>query len=572
MKRLLVLLLVITALFASCSSDTPEPSTPNVPNTPVDPPNVPDTPVNPPQEGSMLLKTTTEKYIVESTFQGLTDKVMEAFNSGTGTVSLSDVKLGNGFTVKSGTVKITSASAPGARAASDEYHLVIDITSATNSNEQNLSLDYVSSLTIENGAVTGIKPISTEAKLNDAVIDDIDSNTFIPLALAFHDTGLLLRLGHVMEAISEQFGDDLGITMDSMSLTVEGLEVEIDCLKSFIMPTGNGGIVFRLPTKDNQWHTMSSTAGILTIDGWAAVADTGIDQTETVLIKDDADRELSDEYVAGELAAQIYGIYYMIVYDYFDWDIPNTNSGSEFIFEADKAMLNDINTLLRSMSGDNTMTAKSFEFTQSGNLGDETAMSPENPGKVNIRMDLTSTGLIEIDVNIFAYSNDISDSQIVRIEIGGKDYSYLSLDVLKSMIRVFGSFLYISEGGGFVLGSLIAEEHQAGQVVDCTLTHEETRPNNPQLSFDGTVTVNIIRPLDQETGVSGTGRFSFTDIEVHDRLGNVTYKLSGNGSYNIPFSFTIEYFRMRGLGESTQADLDTVNAMIIHAMYMINQP
>ena len=514
----------------------------------------------------MLLKTTTEKYIVESTFQGLTDKVMGAVLSSS-EVDLKGFDLGNGFTVSQGTLKVESDTVSGAiRAVSDGYRLVIDITSATDSNEQNLSLDYVSSLTIENGTVTGIKPISTEAKLNDAVIDDIDSNTFIPVALAFYNTDLLSKLGQLMNDVLNKFGENLGITMDSMSLTVQDIKVDVDCIKSFIMPDGSGALVFRLPEVDNQWHTMSSVADKLTIDGWAEIAiNTKIEQTDTPIIKDDNDRKLSDAYVAGELAPKIYGIYITSQL------LPevNFNLGKTDSFKASTPeQLTQINEIVHMFLGDGT-SASSFEIKGSKNTFSQPGLlTPENPGKVNIKMNLSSTGPIEIDINIFEYSNDISDSQIVRIEIGDEDYSYLSLDVLKSMIRVFGAYVYIGGGYEAVMSDISSTigSHHAGETITCQLTPDMTDEEGyyNQMSYSGTVTINVQEPVAYDSiteTISATGTFSFAEVEAHDEIGDVTYVVSGDGSYDMPY-YTIEHFTMRGVGEATQEDLLTTNTML----------
>ena len=174
-------MMVALMLFVSCNSSTPAPD--EKPGT------------NPPptiSEGSLVEKTTTGKFVVESTINSLSAKIQEALESGR-TVDLKGETLSNGVTVTTGSISVSSSeSSPAARSArttGENYQIVINIAEATDEENKPVTLEYTSNVTVDETTktITSIEPVSTVATIDNTEVSDIDSETFIPVALAFSD-------------------------------------------------------------------------------------------------------------------------------------------------------------------------------------------------------------------------------------------------------------------------------------------------------------------------------------------------------------------------------------------------
>lgn len=538
MKKILVFMMVALMLFVSCNSSTPAPD--EKPGT------------NPPPtitEGSLVEKTTTGKFVVESTINSLSAKIQEALESGR-TVDLKGETLSNGVTVTTGTISVSSPSesspaARSARAIGDNYQIVINIAEATDEENKPVTLEYTSNVTVDETTktITSIEPVSTVATIDNTEVSDIDSETFIPVALAFSDVNLLSKLGIIMETVAEQLSNDLGITMEKMTLNVAEIgSVVVDCEKSALTPAGKGVLVFRLEELDNQWHTMSNLGGQITIDGWADVTEEGIVESDNLLIKDEEHKTHDDIFVSGEFAPRFYGLYYSTI---------NTIMFSGDSFEAGKKDLETISAYASEIYGENiSVTSYSMKAENNfNNYGVE--LSYENPGILTVNATLSEYGDVEMVVHAYSRENDIMDYQIVKMLIDGEDYSYLSLDMIKSMYRVFAAFTYSNSIASQVMGSINPTTSQ-GSTYPLTLTN----------NYSGTVTVHIdeLNMTAQKIATS----FNYENVKVQD---DVEYVISGSGSFSFDAMTqtsvsSVTSFNIKGIGNCTATELETANSFL----------
>ena len=537
MKKILVFMMVALMLFVSCNSSTPAPD--EKPGT------------NPPptiSEGSLVEKTTTGKFVVESTINSLSAKIQEALESGR-TVDLKGETLSNGVTVTTGTISVSSSeSSPAARSAraiGDNYQIVINITEATDEENKSVTLEYTSNVTVDETTktITSIEPVSTVATIDNTEVSDIDSETFIPVALAFSDVNLLSKLGIIMETVAEQLSNDLGITMEKMTLNVAEIgSVVVDCEKSALTPTGKGVLVFRLEELDNQWHTMSNLGGQITIDGWADVTEEGIVESDNLLIKDEEHKTHDDIFVSGEFAPRFYGLYYSTI---------NTIMFSGDSFEAGKKDLETISAYASEIYGEN-ISVTSYSMKAENDFNNlYVDLSYENPGILTVNATLSEYGDVEMVVHAYSRENDIMDYQIVKMLIDGEDYSYLSLDMLKSMYRVFAAFTYSNSIASQVMGSINPTTSQ-GSTYPLTLTN----------NYSGTVTVHIdeLNMTAQKIATS----FNYENVKVQD---DVEYVISGSGSFSFDAMTqtsvsNVTSFNIKGIGNCTATELETANSFL----------
>lgn len=524
-------------LFVSCNSSTPAPD--EKPGT------------NPPptiSEGSLVEKTTTGKFVVESTINSLSAKIQEALESGR-TVDLKGETLSNGVTVTTGTISVSSSeSSPAARSTrttGDNYQIVINIAEATDEENKSVTLEYTSNVTVDETTktITSIEPVSTVATIDNTEVSDIDSETFIPVALAFSDVNLLSKLGIIMETVAEQLSNDLGITMEKMTLNVAEIgSVVVDCEKSALTPTGKGVLVFRLEELDNQWHTMSNLGGQITIDGWADVTEEGIVESDNLLIKDEEHKTHDDIFVSGEFAPRFYGLYYSTI---------NTIMFSGDSFEAGKKDLETISAYASEIYGEN-ISVTSYSMKAENDFNNQYVdLSYENPGILTVNATLSEYGDVEMVVHAYSRENDIMDYQIVKMLIDGEDYSYLSLDMLKSMYRVFAAFTYSNSIASQVMGSISPTTSQ-GSTYPLTLTD----------NYSGTVSVHIdeLNMTAQKIATS----FNYENVKVQD---DVEYVISGSGSFSFDAMTqtsvsNVTSFNIKGIGNCTATELETANSFL----------
>lgn len=537
MKKILVFMMVALMLFVSCNSSTPAPD--EKPGT------------NPPptiSEGSLVGKTTTGKFVVESTINSLSAKIQEALESGR-TVDLKGETLSNGVTVTTGTISVSSSeSSPAARSArttGENYQIVINIAEATDEENKPVTLEYTSNVTVDETTktITSIEPVSTVATIDNTEVSDIDSETFIPVALAFSDVNLLSKLGIIMETVAAQLSNDLGITMEKMTLNVAEIgSVVVDCEKSALTPAGKGVLVFRLEELDNQWHTMSNLGGQITIDGWADVTEEGIVESDNLLIKDEENKTHDDIFVSGEFAPRFYGLYYSTI---------NTIMFSGDSFEAGKKDLETISAYASEIYGEN-ISVTSYSMKAENDFNNlYVDLSYENPGILTVNATLSEYGDVEMVVHAYSRENDIMDYQIVKMLIDGEDYSYLSLDMLKSMYRVFAAFTYSNSIASQVMGSINPTTSQ-GSTYPLTLTN----------NYSGTVTVHIdeLNMTAQKIATS----FNYENVKVQD---DVEYVISGSGSFSFDAMTqtsvsNVTSFNIKGIGNCTATELETANSFL----------
>ena len=528
MKKILVFMMVALMLFVSCNSSTPAPD--EKPGT------------NPPptiSEGSLVEKTTTGKFVVESTINSLSAKIQEALESGR-TVDLKGETLSNGVSVTTGTISVSSSSesspaARSSRATGDNYQIVINIAEATD--EENKP---------------SIEPVSTVATIDNTEVSDIDSETFIPVALAFSDKGLLENLGKVMTEVAEYFNSGSGITMKEITLTVEGVgDVTVDCEKTSLSPIGSGVLVFKIEEIDNQWHTISNLGGQITIDGWADITEKGIKESEKPLIKDEEHRSLEDTYVSGYLAPRLYMLLMMSHQTLF-YELDNP----AYQITATQEQLEALSIYAEAFFEDD-VTVDSYELSFNSQWLFEELLTYENPGTMTMKADLSNLGPIEMTVTAYARSNDISATAITTIKINGEDYSYLSLDMLKSMFRVYAAFQYEAA----IISEVIANSELQTTPEGGTFTHKLT-PSSDESSTSFYGEVAIIVNEFSATGVKAS--YNFNNVKVHD-IGEVVYTISGEGSFSLSFTgqnMNITAFSIVGIGNATESELQTVDAYI----------
>lgn len=545
MKIILVSMMIALMLFVSCNSSTPAPD--EKPGT------------NPPStvtEGSLVEKTTTGKFVVESTINSLSAKIQHALQTGEA-VTLDGEKLSNGVTVTTGTISVTSATEEtragrSARATDANYQIVIDIKEATDEENKPVTLEYTSNVTVDETTktITSIEPVSTVATIDDAEVTDIDSETFVPVALAFSDTGLLENLGKVMTEVADYFNAGSGITMKEITLTVESVgDVTVDCEKTSLSPVGSGVLAFKIETIDNQWHTMSNLGGQITIDGWADVTEEGITESEKPLIKDDENRTLEDTYVSGDLAPRLYMLL-MMSHETLLYELDTIPE----VITATPDQIEELNIYAEAFFGDN-VTVNSYElsFNELWGTGGETY---KTPGTMTMKADLSNLGPIEMTVSAYdTESNDISASAITTIKIDDEDYSYLSLDMLKSMFRVYAAFQYEAAIITDVIANPKLQTTPEGGTLTHTLSSDEYLP-----SFSGSVTIKV-NELSETRVEAG---YDFDNVKVHD-IGDVIYTISGNGTFSLSYAgqnMNITSFSIVGMGNATESELQTVKAYI----------
>lgn len=529
MKKIVVLLFLVLALFGSCSSDTPEPEKNVTPPTAV-------------SNESMTEKTSAGKFVVETTIQGLTEQVMNALQTGD-TVPLENVQLKNGVTIQKGSVSFVKDVQRRATTASSQYKLSINIEEATaGENNEPVTLVYEGDVEIDGNAITKIETVKADATINDVSVSDISSETFVPVALTFSNTDLLGKLAEIMKDISEQLSGALGVSLEEITLDVQGVRITVDCQKSALVSTGDGVLVFKLDL-DNKWHTMSSVAGKITIDGWAEVTETGIEASDEPLVTDGETDINTDNYIANEFAPRFYGLYQLagnIMQDYMSADA-NMKATDEQLREISEAASKLYNQ---------EMAVSSFEvnFDYSESTG-----GPYNvPYTITVKAAMSEFNNVEMVVRIYRKTNNPADVQIIKMVVGKKDYSYLSLDMLKSMFRVFGAEMYFNTLMGAAFDN-IPMDYSGGE-IEVGLT---TNYDYPEYKFEGKAVLSF-------TG--NEMNIEFNDVIVLDPTGlspeekPIRYIISGSGyaSQN-PMVYEVRSFSLRGVGTSTASDLHVAN-------------
>ncbi len=534
MKKIVVLLFLVLALFGSCSSDTPEPEKNVTPPTAV-------------SNESMTEKTSAGKFVVETTIQGLTEQVMNALQTGD-TVPLENVQLKNGVTIQKGSVSFVNDVQRRATTASSQYKLSINIEEATaGENNEPVTLVYEGDVEIDGNAITKIETVKADATINDVSVSDISSETFVPVALTFSNTDLLGKLAEIMKEISEKLSGNLGVSLEEITLDVQGVKITVDCQKSALVSTGDGVLVFKLEL-DNQWHTMSSVAGKITIDGWAEVTETGIEASDEPLVTDGETDKDTDNYIANEFAPRFYGLYQLAGY------IMQGNVLQEGSTKATAEQLMEISEAATKLYNEQ-MTVSSFEvnFDYSESTGGQYNV----PYTITVKATMSEFNNVEMVVKIYRDTNNPADVQIVKMIIDEKDYSYLSLDMLKSMFRVFGAEMYFNTLMGAAFDN-IPEDYQGG-IVEVPLSWRQN-PDNPvhyDYKYDGLATLSF---TGNEISIE------FNNVTVSDSTGLTTeeepirYIISGSGyaSQN-PMAYEVRSFSLRGVGTSTASDLHVAN-------------
>ena len=567
MRKIFLSLLIVLLLFSSCSSDNPSPS-----GTDINPPSAAD-------ESTLVQKTTEGKYIVETTLQSLSGKIQEAIRNNETEVDLvpdgSTLVLANDVTITKGKILINPPDAA-ARAADSSYTFSVIIEEAATKDNEPVTLNYESNIQLnETGSITKIEPVKTEAKIGGASVSDIDSDTFIPVALAFFNEDLLNSLSQMMKdiAASEAFSK-FGISLEQMTIRTSIGKVDVDCAKSALLSNGTGVLVFKLVELDDQWHTASSAGGVITIDGWADVkeGEGTIEISENREVKDeDSGISAAEELnIANSFAPRFYALY-SVAYSL----IVDTNEPAKPVYEAvDEEQLDPISQAASYFFKDE-VTVSSYKIELNNVMMDmmiedssgiPSNVSRDNPGITEVYATMDGYGDVEMIVHIYAQSNNIADNRIISFKVGGKDYSYLANDILKSMLRVFTGVSYSMEGSSIVLSSVL---QTGADFVDNKYTHQFDNASYPysQLTYKGSVDINITER--NEDDVSGS--YSFKEVSVNDN-GDVTYVISGNGTFsitrisdssgssNIYFDgFTLDSCSIQGVGVASTDDLDVIN-------------
>ena len=509
------------------------------------------------EEGSLVEKTTKEKYLIESTINLLSADIMNVLANGEDVI-LDGKKLSNGVNVVKGTISVEDAGEIVARSLDSALNrkLRIEITQATGKEFKSVSLDYESNVVVENDEIVKVDPIATDARIDDVRVPDIDSDTFIPIALVF-DKDMLSGLGKVMNQAAQHL-EKLGAVIQNITLDVQDIgEVVINCEKSGLTPSGKGVLVFIIPGLDNQWHTLSSIGGQITIDGWANVEDTAIEDSNTPIVKDEEPTGHPDEFVASEFVPKFYALYYLSTFG---------KGGTSFEYSPEELV--GLNVTAYAMFGEN-VTFDSYKVDVTTNVFDETQeITDDNPGIVKVDASTAEYGDVSMELHVYLRSNDIADAQVVRMEIGGENYSYLSYDILKSMLKVFGQFFYvdslvyhIATSSVFELETADSYSHELNDVIG-------------QLMVSGSVSVsNIVKNGNGQVGAD----FRFSGIELTDTYGgnNVDYTISGEGTFDAYIgqdefemhNIDIHSFSMLGLGPATDEELEAGNGYL-NAIYI----
>lgn len=575
MRKIFLSLLIVLLLFSSCSSDNPSPS-----GTDVNPPSAAD-------ESTLVQKTTEGKYIVESTLQLLSSDIQEAIKSNKPEVVITDRPLDNGVQITKGKILI-NPPAPAARAADLSYSISVIIENAITKDNDSVKLEYESNIELnKTGSITKIEPVRTEAEIAGAAVSDIDSDTFIPVALAFFNEDLLKSLSQMMKDIakSEAFSK-FGISLEQITIDTNIGQVDVDCAKSALLSNGTGVLVFKLVERDNQWHTASSVSGVITIDGWADVNGGTIEISKNPEFKDkDSDISAAEELdIVNIFVPRFYGMYSNSASMLFQEELR-----SSYIITADNDELKIVSEIASRIFEQNT-TVSSYVIKQNDvmlelNKGNSSNVSREKPGIFEVYANISEYGEVEMIAHVYAQSNSASDNKIVSFKVGNNDYSYLSNDILKSMLRVFTGTAYIMEGSDIILKSVLS----AGDVfVDNKYTYQfdGKGEDHRQFIFQGSVDISLTE-INGEGDVSGS--YSFKNVIVNDSVGDVTYNISGTGSFSTvrienedspEFSstifdgFTLDSYSVSGIGNISVDDLEVINInfeqMIKRFMSMYN--
>ena len=479
------------------------------------------------------------------------------------TVTLNGMKLSNGVTVEEGIISVEGDGGVTARNmnSSSAQKLKIIITKAKDKDNKDITLDYESNVTVENAEIVGIEPVATTATVDNAIVSDIDSDTFIPVALAFSNKALLSGLGNVLHTAVTHL-DKLGVAMTELSLDVPDIGIVIiDCQKSGLSPSGKGILVFRIPDLDNQWHTMSSIGGQITIDGWADVDEEAgaIEDSSNPIVKDDEEKSLDDMFVVSDFAPRFYALYYQMIFMMREGE-----NSHEFTTE-ELTMLNIVASTI--FDGDITFSSYSLNVSDHIISDQPMPMSYEDPGIINVSAVTSEYGAVNMTIHLYAWSNDIADAQIVKMEIGGEDYSYLSYDMLKSMLKVFGQFAYVST---LVGGIVTYPGFQATE--ESTFTLDLNNQGTEQVRFNGSVDISGIT---KNTSGQTSANFEFSGLELNDIYGDVDYTISGEGSFKVYYgpdypeiqNLDIYNFNILGFGNANEAELAAANAFL-NLMYI----
>lgn len=503
------------------------------------------------EEGSLVEKITEDEFVVESTINSLFGKVQEALSSG-GEVSLNGLKLTDiDMTIEEGYISAVSKPAARSIGSSSKYDLKIEISKAKDKESKQVTLEYESTLTVENDKITGVEPVSTSATVDNVPLE-IDSDTFIPVALAFSNTDLLSRLGKVLDMAITQL-DKVGVIMEEITLDVPDVgTVIVDCEKSGLTPSGKGVLVFRIVELDNQWHTMSSLGGQITIDGWANVSNDKIEENDIPLIKDEESKKYDDLEISTEFAPRFYGLYYLI--------LPAGDMETHYVFD-DSTL--EVLSRYASEFFEEDITVNSYEIEATENILNESC-TPEDPGIFTVKADMSVYGSVEMVVYAYQLSNDTMDSQIMKFTIDGEDYSYLSYDIIKSIFKVFGGFMYAN---GVVSQIQSSEELMTSETGE--KFHYKLKPREydwEQFNFSGNVAVTV-KDLSIPENIKDF-EFGFTDVVVTDYFmpeEPIEYKISGSGSAyqdSNGRNVSLDFFSIFGMGEATKAELYSANTFL----------
>ena len=501
------------------------------------------------EEGSLVEKITEDEFVVESTINSLFGKVQEALSSG-GRVPLNGIDIPN-MTIEEGYISAISKPVARSFGSSSKYDLKIEISKAKDKENKQVTLDYESTLTVENDKITGVEPVSTSATVDNVPLE-IDSDTFIPVALAFSNTDLLSRLGKVLDMAITQL-DKVGIIMEEITLDVPDVgTVIVDCEKSGLTPSGKGVLVFRIVELDNQWHTMSSLGRQITIDGWANVSNDKIEENDIPLIKDEESKKYDDLEISTEFAPRFYGLYYLI--------LPAGDMETHYVF--DNSTL-EVLSKYASEFFEEDITVNSYEIEINENILNDSC-TPEDPGIITVKADMSVYGSVEMVVYVYQLSNDILDSQIMKFTIEGEDYSYLSYDIIKSMFKVFGGFMYADGVVSQIQSSEELMTHESGEHFSYRLKPREN--DWEQFNFSGNVDVTVNKLSLSER--LNDFDFSFTDVVVTDYAmpyEPIDYEISGSGSAyqnSNNRNVNLEFFSIVGMGEATEAELNSANTFL----------
>ena len=569
MRKIFLSFLIVLLLFSSCSSDNPAPS-----GEDVNPPAAAD-------ESTLVQKTTEGKFIVETTLQSLSDDIQTAIGNRDPEVNLSNVVLDNGVKVTTGKIVITAPD-PAARAADSSYTFSVIIEDAITEDNEPVTLNYESNIQLDGKNITKIEPVKTEAEIGGAAVSDIDSDTFIPVALAFFNEDLLNSLSQMIEEIAKSsVFEKFGISLEQITINtnIESIgKVDVDCAKSALLSNGEGVLVFKLVDLDNQWHTAFSSGGVITIDGWADVKGGAIEISKNREVKDeDSGISAAEELdIVNNVVPRFYVLYYSA-----QGLIIDRNAPLKAVYEANLDQLKLISQAASYFFKDE-VTVSSYKIElddvmmammQEESTGIPSNVSRDNPGISEIHITMDGYGDIEMILHAYAISNSSTDNKIVSFKIGDKDYSYLSNDILKSILRVFSGILYTQQGADGILlrAGESGEDPGNGEFI---YEFNNERPfTYSQLTIDGSVSINVSER--REDG-SASGDFSFENVHVLDEVGYVPYDLSGNGSFSTVFVTDKEYpddpdfevqivldsYSIKGVGVATEDDLEVINMVL----------